>query len=228
MAFFKFKSPLHIFFIKRKGIIYSRRNKKGLGVLLFLFFFIFIIMFIFEGISKQLLPTIIALSEAKAKYVATEIASQVVNEKLGKLNYNDLVYLQKDQNSKITALQTNIVRMNQISADMASAMQEKMSKLDSLYINVPIGNAFKNPFFTNRGPMITVKIIPYGNIDTDFKTEFVTGGINQTKHKIYLEIKTKMIVVVPLVKKGTEIVTTVPVAETVIVGDVPESFFNVQ
>ena len=228
MAWLKYKSPLHIFFIKRKGIIFSRHDKRGLGLILFLFAIVIIIMFTFDGICKQLMPIIIALSEAKAKYIATEIASEVVNEKLIDLNYNDLVYLQKDENSRITALQTNIVRMNQISAEMASAIQEKMSKLDNLYINVPVGNAFNNPFFTNRGPIITVKIIPYGNIDTDFKTEFITGGINQTKHKIYLEIKTKMIVVVPLVKKGTEIVTTVPVAETVIVGDVPESFINVQ
>lgn len=220
-----FRSPIYLFWVRRKGLLY-KRNKNGLGFFIFLFLFLVIAIIVFQLIDNQIMPTVVALSEAKTKYIATEIASEVVNQELADLKYDDLIYLQKDSNSKITALQANIVRMNQISAQMAHAMQKRMSELDSMYVQVPLGNISGNTFLSNRGPLVTIKVIPYGNVDTDFKTEFVSAGINQTRHKIYLEIKSKLLVIVPFVKKGSEIVTKVPVAETVIIGDVPNSYFN--
>lgn len=224
---FKVRKPIRFLLVRRKGFV-RRTRKNLLSFLLMLLFFFLILILIFNGVSNQLMPTVLALSEAKAKYIATEIATDVVNQKLKDLNYNDLIFLQRDANEKITALQTDIVEMNKISAEIATAIQERMAGLDSMYVQVPLGNIFGNSFLSNRGPKITIKIIPYGNIDVDFKTEFTSAGINQTRHKISIEIKSRMLVIVPLVKKGSEIVTRIPVAETVIVGEVPDSFINVE
>ncbi|MGE5328031.1 MAG: sporulation protein YunB [Deltaproteobacteria bacterium] len=216
MKLYFWKRNRHIFFIKRKG----------LNFLILVFMTLFILTLAFEYANNQILPTVIALAESKAKAMVTQIITEVVNKQLAEVDYSDLVYVQKDSQSKVTALQTNIVKMNMLSAQLSFAIQERMEKLEEVYVKVPLWNIFGNTFFSNRGPDVSIKVIPYGNIDADFRTEFVSAGINQTRHKIYMEIKSRLIVVVPLVKKGTEIITRIPVAETVIVGEVPESFVN--
>lgn len=191
-----------------------------------MFFIVFIFAAFFEHANNQVLPTVVALAESKAKSLAVQVVTETVNSQLAEVNYNDLVYIQKDSQSKVTALQANVLKMNTISAKLSSSIQAKMEKLEDMYIKLPLWNIFGNTFLSNQGPEINIKVVPYGNIDVDFGTEFVSAGINQTRHRLFLEIRTKLIVNVPLVKKATEVVTKVPVAETVIVGDVPESFGN--
>ncbi|MGE5473200.1 MAG: sporulation protein YunB [Ignavibacteriales bacterium] len=209
---------------RNKSILFIKR--KGLNFLAATFFTLIIIAVFFEYANNQILPTVVVLSEAKAKSMATQIVTQVVNRQLAEVDYSDLVYIQKDSQSQVTALQANIVKMNMLSAEISSSIQGRMANLEDMYVKLPLWNIFGNTFLSNQGPEINIKVIPYGNIDVDFGTEFISAGINQTRHRIFLEIKTKLIVIMPLVKKGTEVITKVPVAETVIVGDVPESFVN--
>lgn len=209
---------------RKKSIIFIKKTGLEFLILIFIIFFIFALLF--EYANSQILPTVIALAESNAKAKTTQIITEVVNSKLAEVDYNDLVYIQKDSQSKVTALQANVVKMNMLSAEFSSEIQERIEKLGDLYVKIPLWNIFGNTFFSNQGPEISIKVVPFGNVDTDFGTEFVAAGINQTRHKIFLEIKSKIIVVVPLVKRGTEVVTKVPVAETIIVGDVPESFID--
>lgn len=78
------------------------------------------------------------------------------------------------------------------------------------------------------GPRLTVKIIPVGTVNTDYKTEFLSSGINQTRHRIYIEIKSKMSVVAPFTNETVEVITNVNVAETVLIGNVPDTFYNLE
>ena len=78
------------------------------------------------------------------------------------------------------------------------------------------------------GPQLVVKIIPVGVVTTDYKTEFLSTGINQTRHRIYIEIKSEMTVVAPFTNETVEVVTNVNVAETVLIGNVPETFYNLE
>lgn len=76
------------------------------------------------------------------------------------------------------------------------------------------------------GPKLLVRIIPVGTVNTDYKTEFISSGINQTRHRIYIEIKSEMSVVAAFTKETVEVVTNVNVAETVLIGNVPQTFYN--
>ncbi len=221
------RKKIHFFLVRRKGVLFGRRND-GTNFLIFSFLFLLTAMVMFNAASSQISPVIAALAEAKVKHIATVIATDVMNEKMEDIQYDDLIILQKDGTSRITAVQANIVRMNRISAEMASSMQERLGQMDDIYVKVPLGNIFGNSFLANRGPEFTAKVIPYGNIDIDFKTELISAGINQTRHRIYLEITSKLLVIVPFVKKDSKVVTKVPVAETVIIGDVPDSFINLE
>ena len=83
-------------------------------------------------------------------------------------------------------------------------------------------------YWLGVGPQLVVKIIPVGVVHTDYKTEFLSSGINQTRHRIYIEIKSKMTVVAPFTNESVEVVTNVNVAETVLIGNVPQTFYNLE
>jgi sporulation protein YunB len=97
-----------------------------------------------------------------------------------------------------------------------------------MFIRIPIGNFTGNELLAGRGPKIEVKIVPVGSVSTDYKTEFISTGINQKRHRIYLEIKSKMTIVAPFTNKTVEVINNVNVAETVLIGNVPDTFYNLE
>lgn len=144
------------------------------------------------------------------------------------LGYLDLVTLERDDNGNILALRANVIEMNKISSKIGGLIQEKYSSLEDMYIKIPIGNFTGNELLAGRGPKIVVKIVPVGTVSTDYKTEFISTGINQTRHRVYLEIKSKMTIIAPFTNKTVEVVDNVNVAETVLIGNVPETFYNLE
>ena len=92
---------------------------------------------------------------------------------------------------------------------------------------IPIGTALKSPILAKYGPQLKVSIEPIGTVSVDFKTSFESAGINQTRHRIYLEAKTQVKVVIPLTTSTKEVKAQIPICETIIVGEVPESYVNV-
>ena len=142
--------------------------------------------------------------------------------------YLDLITLDRDDNGNILALRANVIEMNKISSEISTVIQTKYSDLEDMYIKIPIGNFTGNELLAGRGPKIVVKIVPVGTVSTDYKTEFISTGINQTRHRIYLEIKSKMTIVAPFTNKTVEAITNVNVAETVLIGNVPQTFYNLE
>ena len=169
-----------------------------------------------------------ALCQIRATSIGVTVSNTAVKEVMNELNYTDLVALEKDNNGKIIALKAKVIEMNQISSQIAAKMQELYSQINDAYVKIPIGNFTGNTLLAGRGPNIIVRIIPVGTVSTDFKTEFISTGINQTRHRIYLEIISKVRIVAPLTTKTIEVVNNVNVAETVLVGDVPNSFYNLE
>lgn len=211
--------------LKRKWVI--RRKNKNQRVIIFLIFLLFPIV-IFEAITLLVEPSIMALCQIRATSIGVTVSSTAVKEVMNELDYTDLVALEKDNNGKIIALKAKVIEMNQISSQIAAKMQELYSQINDAYVKIPIGNFTGNTLLAGRGPNIIVRIIPVGTVSTDFKTEFISTGINQTRHRIYLEIISKVRIVAPLTTKTIEVVNNVNVAETVLIGDVPNSFYNLE
>lgn len=211
--------------LKRKWVI--RRKNKNQRVIIFLIFLLFPIV-IFEAITLLVEPSIMALCQIRATSIGVTVSSTAVKEVMNELDYTDLVALEKDNDGKIIALKAKVIEMNQISSQIAAKMQELYSQINDAYVKIPIGNFTGNTLLAGRGPNIIVRIIPVGTVSTDFKTEFISTGINQTRHRIYLEIISKVRIVAPLTTKTIEVVNNVNVAETVLVGDVPNSFYNLE
>lgn len=169
-----------------------------------------------------------ALCQIRATSIGVTVSNTAVKEVMNELDYTDLVTLERDNNGKIIALKAKVIEMNQISAKIGTKIQELYSQINDAYVKIPIGNFTGNAILAGRGPNIIVRIIPVGTVSTDFKTEFISTGINQTRHRIYLEIISKVRVVAPLTTKTIEVINNVNVAETVLIGDVPNSFYNLE
>ncbi|MBR4110186.1 MAG: sporulation protein YunB [Clostridia bacterium] len=211
--------------LKRKWV--TRRKIKNQRFVIF-FVCLLLPIVVFEGITLLIEPSIMALCQIRATSIGVSISSTAVKEVMNDIEYKDLVTLERDNNGKIIALQAKVIEMNQLSSQIATKMQELYSQINDAYVKIPIGNFTGNTLLAGRGPNIIVRIIPAGTVSTDFKTEFISTGINQTRHRIYLEIVSKVRVVAPLTTKTIEVVNNVNVAETVLVGDVPNSFYNLE
>ncbi len=203
----------------------GRRNKRKrffiiVTILLVLSIYGFIL------IDRNVKPTLLAVSEVQARKIATQAINEAVKNKIkNDIKYKDLIFVNFDKEGKVTMMQANTVMMNSIASDVALEVQENIRNVASKQVKIPIGNALNSNLIT--GPYINLTIVPQGTVTVDFTTEFIESGINQTIHKVYLVIITDVRVIVPLASDVIRIVTNIPVAETIIVGDVPESYIFV-
>ena len=147
---------------------------------------------------------------------------------MGEVGYLDLIILDRDEFGKILALRANVIEMNQIASEVSVRIQEMNDQLEETYIRIPLGNFTGNSLLSGFGPPVKIKIIPTGTVHLDFKTEFVSAGINQIRHRIYLEVTMNMGIVGPLVSNSVKVVNNVDIAETVLIGEVPETFYNLE
>ena len=199
-----------------------KRNKHIIWIVLV----IFVVIYIFRYIDKNIKPTLVAISEIKAKAMATEVINNSVNLRISDdIDYKDLIFVKYDDNGKVTLMQANTIVMNSISSDVASEVQKQLKEISQSKVDVPLTNAFDTQLL--KLPSINMEIIPEGAVSVDFATEFQESGINQTRHRIYLIVETNIKIIVPLVSEEIKISTNVPIAETIIIGDVPEQYINV-
>ena len=185
-------------------------------------------LLVFILIDAGIKPAIIAMSEAKVEYIAVLAMNNAVNKIMGSnIKYTDLTDVLTDKNGKITMIQYNTILINTLARDTSTLEQDEIKTLGAEGITVPLGSITNSKLLSGRGPDIKVRIIPVGSVSTDFSDEFIQAGINQTRHKIYLELKTQVRIIVPLGSDIINVSTRVPITDTIIVGDVPDSYVNV-
>lgn len=182
----------------------------------------------FVIIDKGIKPTVIAMSEAKVEYMATIAMNNAVKQTLGSdIKYTDLINILTDNNGNITMIQANTIRMNNLAAEASSSTLSEITKMGDQGIEVPLGSIFNSRILAGMGPNIKVRIIPVGSVSTEFDTEFENAGINQTRHKIFLNMRAQVRVVVPLGSDVVAVSAKVPISETIIVGEVPDYYVNI-
>lgn len=208
----------------KKGKKLSKKKK-----VLLLVVFIAMPLILFQLGTALIEPSLIALCEIKANSIGVSVSTKAVKQVMEEVGYDiQLVILEKDSDGKIIALKTNVVEMNYIASLIGSRTQQMYNELTETYVEVPIGNFTGNALLAGRGPRIKVKIMPVGTVGSDFKTEFVSTGINQTRHRVYLEVVSNMRVIAPFSTKTIKVVNNVNVAETVLIGNVPNSYYNLE
>lgn len=203
--------------------LYKRRGFQIVLALLLLFLGLSVYM------SMNISPVLVAMAQSKVKALTVDVMGKSVYEIMGQdVSYTDLVHTKTDGDGKVVMLDADILKLNRMAADIAITAQEQLKERGMQEVHIPLGSALGWPLVAGRGPEIPVKIQPVGAVVTRFTTEFVSAGINQTRHRILLEATAQVRIVVPLGAGQVEVKSTIPVAETIIVGDVPGSYVNVE
>ena len=151
------------------------------------------------------------------------IARQIAE---GVIQYDRIVYFEKDLDGRITALKTNMSEVNRLKTDILNIINDEILALDTSDIGIPLGSLFLPEFLSGKGPAIPVHILSIRNSDANFVSHFSQAGINQTLHKLTMEVSVDVAVLVLGRTESFTVTSEVVVAETVIVGAVPETYLQ--
>ena len=210
----------------RKRINFLNSNKNGkksrnLFNILLVIFLIILIVFV-----KMAYPVFIATCRNKAKSIAVNILNKEVNSVMVMYNYDDLVEIARSENGKISYISAKIIPINELVAKITKNIQENIDSSPSTVVNLNLGTVTGFSGLAKISPKIAIKVEQAGNIETKINSEFVAMGINQTVHRIYLDLKCRIGILTPIESISETINLDVLLTETVIVGEVPENYYN--
>ena len=144
----------------------------------------------------------------------------------GSIRYDRIVFFEKDVNGKITALKTNIGEINRLKTDILGIINEEILALDTSDIGIPLGSLILPELLSGKGPVIPVRILSIRNSDATFSSDFSQAGINQTVHQVIMEVSVDVAILVLGETDSFTVTSQVVVAQTVIVGEVPDTFLH--
>ena len=168
------------------------------------------------------------LAETQVKNATSDLTNDAIAKQIadGVVQYDRIVYFEKDLDGRITALKTNIGEVNRLKTDILNIINDEILALDNSDIGIPMGSLFLPELLSGRGPVIPVHILSIWNSDANFHSNFTQAGINQTLHQVTMQVSVDVAVLVLGETASFTMVSEVVVAETVIVGDVPNTFLQ--
>lgn len=176
--------------------------------------------------AMHLKPILTSLATARVSNTVNGIVGAAVNETIysGDVDYDRLISFEKDNEGKITAVKSNMAEFNRLQSEILVDILEKLSEVSTRDISIPIGTLTGSPLLAGRGPLIRVRMQSVGSSSARFENAFTSAGINQTKHQIYLVVDVYVSILLPGFSTVTKVSSSYAVAETVIVGSVPDNY----
>ena len=211
--------------------MYRRQLKISREAVIFLSLavFIFIVLRFLALVEHNIRPTVLAYARAKADVLANEAVNNAIREKTaGALDYRDFIIVNKDNRGRIVLAQVNNMKVNSFMSETTLCVKDALLALGREKIRIPLGQVFGSLIFANTGPKITVTLTPVGYVGTRIIDEFEEAGINQVRHKIYLEISSDIQVVIPFISDVTTVSVTVPLVDAIYPGEVPDTVINLE
>lgn len=174
------------------------------------------------------LPMFDTLCENRAKSIATMVSNEQATNVMKKYTYDELFSIEKDANGNIAMIKSNIIPINEIISDVANKIQENMNNRGKEDIEIALGSFTGFKLLAGRGPGVKIKITTIGDVETDLKSEFISTGINQTLHRVYLQVKCKVNILTPFNSISKDITNQVLLVENIIVGNIPDTYYNLE
>lgn len=205
-----------------KKNMHMRMKKKNIIALIIFS----IITVIIVTVIKAVLPVFDTLCEDKAKSIATLISNEQATIVMKNYSYNNIFEIEKDNSGNVAMIKSNIFTINEITSDIAIRIQEEINKQGRGNIEIALGTFSGLKLLAGRGPGVKIRISTIGNVETDLRSEFIARGINQTLHRVYLQVKCEISILTPFNDIKKNITNQVLLAENVIVGNIPSTFYN--
>ena len=172
--------------------------------------------------------TIRSLSETQIKNTTSDLINDAIDKQIdiGNIQYDRIVYFEKDLNGKITALKTNMSEVNRLKTSILNIINDEILAMDTTDLGIPIGSLILPELLSGRGPQIPIQILSISNSDASFESYFTEAGINQTLQKITMNISVDVAILVLGHTENFTVSSEVVVAETIIVGQVPDTLLQ--
>ncbi len=174
----------------------------------------------------QLRPLLEQLATTRVSNAVNRIVTEAVDEavKSGEIRYDQLIRFEKDQEGKITAISSDFAAFNRLQSEILDRVLSRVDDIPARELAIPIGNLTGSALLAGRGPRIRVRMESVGSSSAYFENEFTSAGINQTRHQIILHVDVYVGILLPGFTTATKVSHAVTVAETVIVGSVPDTY----
>lgn len=199
---------------------------KIISILTFILLGSYLFLYRLDSISSS---TIRSVSEAEVKREIVNIINEVVFNNYNEVfQYDNIIKIEKDGAGNIIAIKANTLQMNKTAMNIAIEIQKGIEERGDIKIKIPLIYIFRSNISLNAGPEILVSAKPVGNVKVDYSSEFESEGINQTVQKIYMNINTEVRIILPMESDLVTVKTKMLIAETVILGKVPQSNINLQ
>lgn len=210
-----------------RGYRYYRRpltRRAAARLLLTLALLALIGMLAVAGMQMKQLLTKLAVT--RVTNTVNRIVTQAVNETIdsGEIRYDDLISFEKDNDGKITAVKSNMPEFNRLQSKILNVILERISEVSTRDLSIPLGSLTGANLLAGRGPLVSVRMQSVGSSTAHLENRFVSAGINQTKHQIFLDVDVSVAILLPGFSTATQVSNAFTVAETVIVGTVPETY----
>jgi sporulation protein YunB len=183
-------------------------------------------------VVKVIINAVNPIIEERCKSLANTISTRICNEQATKVmanyEYDDFCKIIKDENDNIKMISVNMITINKIISDIPIYILDELNKEENNTFNIRLGSITGSKILSGIGPNIKIRMMTDGEIETDLRTEFVEAGINQTMHRIYLNIKCKISILTPYNVIKDEIDNQVLLTEGVIVGNIPDTYYNLE
>ena len=176
--------------------------------------------------TARMRPLLESLATTRVSNTVNRIIFEAVNEAIqnGDISYERLISLEKDNEGKITAVHSNMAAFNRLQSQILDIILAKIDQVSARELSIPIGTLTGSALLAGRGPRIRVRMESVGSSTARFNNKFESAGINQTEHQIILEVEVSVAILLPGFTTATKVSTAVTVAETVIVGAVPDTY----
>ena len=194
----------------------------------FLFWIVVLSMMLLIWFRSRFHETIRSLAQTQVINSTSDLINDAIDRQIetGNIQYDRIVYFEKDLDGHITALKTNISEVNRLKTDILNIINGEILALDTADIGIPMGSLILPEFLSGRGFPIPVQILSIRNSDANFVSHFSQAGINQSLHQLTMEVSVDVAVLVLGETGSFTINSEVVVAETVIVGEVPQTYLQ--
>jgi len=212
---------------RRRPRAYSYDKRKRVSIILLLFISVFILIYIW--VDTQIRPGVIQVADARVRNLTTMAINDAILDVLSResVGYNDLITFERDGNGEIRALLTNMAGVNTLKTEVSAEALRRVEGINLSDLAIPLGNLTNVRLLMGRGPRIGVRIVPVGALTADLENEFSSAGINQTRHQIFMSLNFHMTVLTMAQSIDVTIDSRVMIAETIIVGNVPDMYADI-
>jgi sporulation protein YunB len=199
-------------------------GKKSYKLLVSFIIILIVSTLVLYKINNDLKPIMMALCDAQARIIASETINSTIKDEFGnKISYDDIMTVKTDKDGNIVMIQANTVELNRIGSQIAIGIQDRIAGIGGRGVKIPLGILLNNDLLAYYGPKITFKMQPMGSTLATYRSDFKSAGINQTRQIIYLDVTANVQVIIPLSRNSISITSSIPIAESIIVGKVPNT-----